>query len=569
VFARPNTDDRTWTPMRVPTERTTWDKRWKGYGWYRRHVYAGPRALGAELMLTMGPAREVVEVYLNGTLIMQRGHFGTRLAGDSRVLPLRAILPAGMLKSGENVIAVRVYDPSFTGGLPAGPLLLGPTHAVLERVSLPGNVALVTRLALAVVALCIALSLLLVHAGTDLGRGDTWWGAGAGLSLCMVLLAGTGVLTTTLPSLELAVRLPVAAQPLALLCLANFFAARYDDIGSRPARIGRYLLAIISAGLLLAPDKHVFLGGNAVSFLCALLTTLYGAHLLAMAARRQEGGTLPVFAMLLGLIGLLVYDAMVPAPSDLYPAWSAVGAVGVLAMSSLMGARQNGSEHQKTLLALMRLRKQLDGRVWMDILEATASAITKPQAFLDAVAHDIARDMEVRRCSIILPDMTDRLYIAACKGLPKQARHNALLPGRSVARQVFDTGMTLTPETLPEDLKRSAEQRRHGNYETNGFVASPIRAGDRILGVLNVTDRNNGGAFTPADEARVSEVANRLALVLERLEMRLDRVIKSAALENTQVTPRLIKASEPEPEAQPLPIADDLAPPGLLDKRLS
>lgn len=564
-FARSSADDRTWTPQRIPTDHTAWSKRWKGFGWYRRHVYVGPRAMGTELMLSLGPAREAVEVYMNGTLIMQRGQFGSRFYGEARVLPLYGIIPNGVLKQGENILAVRVYDPSYSSGLPAGPLLLGEPHAVRERIAQAGQAAYLVRLSLAMVALCIAFSLLIIHGGHASPAGEHWWGAGAGISLALVHLAGTGVLTSTLPSMDLALRLSVAAQPFAVLCMASFFAARYDDVGMRRVRLGRLLLLVIAAVAFLAPEEWVFRSIDSVSLLCALVVTLYGAHMLAQGARRQEPGSLPVFATLIALMALIVYDGLIPPASDIMPAMTSIGAVAVLAVASLMASRQLHNEHAQTLATMVRMRKELDGRVWMDILQASASAISRPQEFLDAVTHEIAREMEVRRCSLVLPDVHGNLYIAACIGLPTQARRSSINAGQSVARWVFDRGLPVTSETLPEELQKPASETPRHTYDTTAFIAHPIKMGEQVLGVLSVTDRNKGGNFLPADDVHVGAVATHLGLVLDRLNLKVDALLTAPPAPGP-----LLHAHEPEAEARPVPAApaDEAAPP-LTHKALS
>ena len=527
VFARPMFDDRAWTPQRIPTERTAWAKRWTGFGWYRRHVYVGAKALGSEMTLALGPAREVMDVYINGTLLNQRGRFGSRMHGEARILPFLTIIPNGILKQGENIIALRIYDPSFTSGLPAGPMLLGDPSTIRDRVFLRGQFAWVLRITLAVICCGIALGLMAVHGLRGSNNNDHAWIAGAGGALALVLLSGTGVLTSTLPSLDLALRLSVAAQPLAILCLFGFLAAQYDDLASVRVIAGRFALLLFTAAAFLGPDQHVYRFVAPTSLLCALVVTLYGAHMLSLAARRQEVDTLPVFGSLIGLMGLMIYDGLVPISSDVFPGFTEMGAVGVLVIVTLVGARQIYSERSDAIATMTRMKKELDGRVWLDILAASASAITRPQEFLDAVTHEISRDMSVRRCSLILPNSQGVLFIAACAGLPTQARRTSVSSARSMARWVFEHGTPLIPENLPTELERNAEEQRLSSYDTEAFLVYPIKNGSRVLGVLSVSDPNNRGSFTPADEVHVTSVAERLSLVLERLDFKVEALLST------------------------------------------
>jgi GAF domain-containing protein len=67
---------------------------------------------------------------------------------------------------------------------------------------------------------------------------------------------------------------------------------------------------------------------------------------------------------------------------------------------------------------------------------------------------------------------------------------------------------------MPKDATRT---RRIGTYHTDAFISYPVQNGAQMLGVLNVSDRNDGGAFSADDEIAVAEVATKLAIVLMRL----------------------------------------------------
>lgn len=513
AFSRASLDDLGWEQRQVPTANTRWAFRWAGKAWYRHHFRVSPDAIDYDYMLTLGPAREVAEVYVNGALVAQRGEFGSRPKGGTSVLPLTGISPTGVLVPGDNVLAVRLYDPTWAGGLPAGPILLGPPELVRAEVENERWASLALRIVLALFALGVGIAQIFINRGRKSYR-ESFWMLGAGFGLALVHAAETGVLTLLLPTLDLATRLPIVAGPLAILCLASYFAARFGG-ESGVFSIGQGVLVTLTALVLLAPDKVVFLVAGPLVLVSALVADLYAAYVLLQAARRAEKGALPVFASLVFLALLIVYDGLTHAPaSNTWPPLSFIGAVGVLLVSTLVSARQAAMDHDGVIARMLRLEKRLEDHVRTSLLDGTRLAFANPEAFLELVVQEAARALEVRRCSLVL-SRGDTLELAAGVGLPKHTVGKQIPKEGSIAGWVFARGEAVIDTRMPEEL---VTRRRGGSaYNTESFISYPIRTHDRVLGVMNVSDRNNGGAFSQDDEAAVQTTAQNLAVVLTRM----------------------------------------------------
>lgn len=512
AFARPRLDDFGWEQRRLPMDDAPWELRWQGYGWYRYHLQLDHSALGQNTMLTLGPAREVVEVYFNGSLVAERGVFGSRPRGGSRVTQLAVAVPGGLVKAGDNVIALRIYDPSWSGGIATGPLWVGPQTLIRSSIESLDFFALSTRISLGFLAFFLGLASVVVQLGRRSGR-DGWWLFGAGLALAALHLGGTGLLTTILPSLTLAVRLPLVANALSILFMASFFAARFGDSTMRIVTTGRAVLLILAAILLLLPDAAVFFVGEPTSLMVALICALYVAHLIAQGARRQEPGALVIFASLIGLVLLMLYDGLTASSTDTLPPISAVGAVGVLLVVTVVAAWQATREHESVLQTMLRLRRRVDGNLAMGILDVTAMSITDSRAFLEVVVQEAAWELQVRRCSLVLQGDDNVLRVRAGVGLERAAIGAAVPRDEGIAAWVFEHGETVTDGTVPEALKRPGR----GNYLTDAFICQPLTFDGETLGVLSVADRNDSAPFSVSHEIAVSEVASKLALVISRL----------------------------------------------------
>ncbi len=513
AFAQPVFDDLNWEQRQVPTAYASWSSRWHGYGWYRLHLHVDDHALGDGFMLSLSRAREAVEVYFNGALVGSRGFFGSRPEGGARSTPLTAFVPPALVRSGDNLIAVRIYDPTWSGGLPGGPILFGPPSLVGERTQRARLGGSGLFLVLATLAVVTGFSHLVLLRRRWASR-EAWWLAGAGLGIAIALVGGTGVLDLLSPALDLAVRLPLLGAAFAAFGMAGFFATRYDDTASQRVRMGTIVFLVLLAALLLAPDATVFWGGFPAVLVISIVAALYTANLLAHAARRQEPLAVPVFAAVVGFALILVYDGLTATEISALPSTSLVGALGVLAVSSLAGVRQNLTEQAHALVRAQGLDHLLDAEQRVGILEATAMSVSDRPAFLGAVVREATRELSVQRCSLILGRGAE-LALAASVGVPRHITGRPVPLEGSIAGWVYAHARAVTDKSLPEEL---ASLPRAGEYATRSFISQPVTdTAGRCIGVLSVSDRFDAGEFTADDERAVGEVARKLGIVLQRL----------------------------------------------------
>jgi len=119
--ARQDFDDRNWATVRVPSP---WEDQgfpgYDGFGWYRKHFTGKPEWNNKILSLRLGVIDDVEEVYLNGHFIGFSGSFPPNYITAYDVFR-QYHLPAEFLNpSGDNVIAVRVFDDELSGGITSG-----------------------------------------------------------------------------------------------------------------------------------------------------------------------------------------------------------------------------------------------------------------------------------------------------------------------------------------------------------------------------------------------------------------------------------------------------------------
>ncbi len=122
-----NVDDHNWDSLFVPSH---WDNQgyrdYNGFAWYRKTIDLPLALQNKKLILLMGKIDDIDEVYINGILIGSTGVMKedtTQMQFSQEYQSYRGYyIPDNIIKSGSNIIAVRVYDGYMDGGIYEGPV---------------------------------------------------------------------------------------------------------------------------------------------------------------------------------------------------------------------------------------------------------------------------------------------------------------------------------------------------------------------------------------------------------------------------------------------------------------
>ena len=138
-WAKPDFNDKFWDRVYVPS---SWEEQgyrgYNGFAWYRRHINISKRYEKTSLFLFIGKIDDVDEVYFNGKLIGSTGTFPPDYKGAWEV-QRRYFIPHNLINySGENVIAVRVYDGHESGGIRGGKFGIYRSDVIPVDVDLSG-----------------------------------------------------------------------------------------------------------------------------------------------------------------------------------------------------------------------------------------------------------------------------------------------------------------------------------------------------------------------------------------------------------------------------------------------
>jgi sialate O-acetylesterase len=125
-------DDSKWEEIFVPA---AWEDEgypgYDGYAWYRKHFRLPAGAEKKALYLRLGCIDDVSEIYLNSELIGIFGSFPPDFITAYNTEIVLSIPQNALNVSGDNVIAVRVYDDGLGGGIVQGKIGLYESKSYL------------------------------------------------------------------------------------------------------------------------------------------------------------------------------------------------------------------------------------------------------------------------------------------------------------------------------------------------------------------------------------------------------------------------------------------------------
>jgi len=121
-YADPQTSTGDWPSMNLPQYFETAGLKMDGAIWFRKEIEVPQSWSGQELELSLAAIDDFDTTYFNGTRV---GGIGAETQ-DSYVVQRRYKIPAALVKSGKNLIAVRVFDSAGEGGFGPGKMSLAP-----------------------------------------------------------------------------------------------------------------------------------------------------------------------------------------------------------------------------------------------------------------------------------------------------------------------------------------------------------------------------------------------------------------------------------------------------------
>jgi len=116
---------------------------------------------------------------------------------------------------------------------------------------------------------------------------------------------------------------------------------------------------------------------------------------------------------------------------------------------------------------------------------------------------------------MLLDYETDELLLEAKRGVVDGVTQKLRINrGEGIAGKVAEDGEALLVENLENDPRIKQKNRKH--YKTRSFVCVPLKVDDRIIGVINLSDKTTGEVFDEEDLMLIKSFATHAVILMER-----------------------------------------------------
>ena len=206
-----------------------------------------------------------------------------------------------------------------------------------------------------------------------------------------------------------------------------------------------------------------------------------------------------------------------------------------LTIQRALEKRKADRDRTNLLMELQDRNQELKKKVAeLDALYKAGTSLSTTEslkALLSRIISEATRVIEAKSGSIMLiqkPENT--LTIEAAIGLSADiVKRTRLELGSSIAGYVAQTGTPLMVEDIEKDARFSHFSKKH--YATRSLLCVPLKVKDKILGVINLSDKKTGTPFTNDDLRLLTTFASQAAMAIDDAEQFNQKIKKIKELE--------------------------------------
>jgi signal transduction histidine kinase/DNA-binding response OmpR family regulator len=193
-----------------------------------------------------------------------------------------------------------------------------------------------------------------------------------------------------------------------------------------------------------------------------------------------------------------------------------------LSIKRALEKRRSDRDKVQLLTELQQKNLELKKRVTeLNALHKAGMSLSSTQnlkSLLNKIVSLATGVIEAESGSIMLIQKPeDVLTIEASIGLsPDIVEGTKLELGSSIAGYVAHKGSPLVVKDIQKDSRFAHLGKKH--YATRSLLCVPLKVKDRILGVINLSDKKTGGSFTKSDLKLLTTFASQVAIALDDAE---------------------------------------------------
>lgn len=162
------------------------------------------------------------------------------------------------------------------------------------------------------------------------------------------------------------------------------------------------------------------------------------------------------------------------------------------------------------------LYRKLDRFAIVSDITKTITPILNYETLLQTILDKSAELLKAEQGSLMLLDHeTEALLLKAKRGINNRITEELRIQkGEGIAGKVAELGEPFLVEDVEDDPR--IKQKNRLRYKTRSFVSVPIMIEDRVIGVLNLSDKTTGEIFNKEDLELIQSFATQAAIVMER-----------------------------------------------------
>ncbi|MBZ5568259.1 MAG: GAF domain-containing protein [Acidobacteriia bacterium] len=154
-------------------------------------------------------------------------------------------------------------------------------------------------------------------------------------------------------------------------------------------------------------------------------------------------------------------------------------------------------------------------------LGASANVIAAPVAqsqLLEMIVRTASRVIDARAASLCLLDESAKeLVFEVVQGEKSEELRKIRVPmGHGIVGLVAATGQAMAISNVGSDPRHAADVARRVGYMPQSILAVPLLYADRVIGVLELLDKNGKESFGAADLETLGLFANQAAIAIQQ-----------------------------------------------------
>jgi diguanylate cyclase (GGDEF)-like protein len=152
----------------------------------------------------------------------------------------------------------------------------------------------------------------------------------------------------------------------------------------------------------------------------------------------------------------------------------------------------------------------------LNMVTTRLNEVKEPEELYETIMDMSVQLAHAERGSLMLMENGNAyLTIKAAKGINKKLlKEMKIKVGEGVAGRVFGEGIPLIVYDIEKDERILFP--RKPSYKTGSFISIPLKLGEKTIGVLNLSDKLKGEAFSEEDMTLLSSFASYASIALER-----------------------------------------------------